>query len=171
MNRERDALPLFGCFLKLTAPGSAKLVVLCAPVICRVAPRPTHPAALFEAVERGEERSGFYGERAACDLLDAPRDAQTMVTIGSDSPQNRQVAGALREVGCAHMRLDRSVIPRARPPAWYSKSRATSAGRSTTSSGGTAAKRLRRSEPRLALSLQPTPQRSRRVRTGLRHRG
>ena len=57
------------------------------------------PAVLFQPVEGGEERSGFYDKHAARDLTDAVGNAQAVHGAEREGSQHQHVERALQDFG------------------------------------------------------------------------
>lgn len=96
---EGDLCPLPGLGSKLAMAGFGEAVELRAAVVLRFAPVGGEPACFFHAMECGEEGAGFDAEGSVGDLLDAPRDAEAVEFAGADGLEDKEIEGALEEVG------------------------------------------------------------------------
>ncbi len=112
-DRDRDALPLLGFGLELTAAGLRQLIELRAAAVLGFTPRGAEPAGFFEAMEGGEERSRFHLERPLGDLLDPPRHAEPVQLAGRERLQDQQIERPLQQI---QLTLTRIRSHASRPP-------------------------------------------------------
>jgi hypothetical protein len=99
-NRYNDPVPLRGLFPKLLAARSCQRVVLRAPIILGRLPSRIELTRLFEAMQGGEQRTWLNDERAARDLFDPTRDAETVQLRSGEGLEDQQVERTM-EQGCA----------------------------------------------------------------------
>jgi hypothetical protein len=86
-----DELPARRFRVEVAAARLGELVELRPAVVFRLAPLGLQPALLFEAVERGKERTGLDVEGAAGDLRDSARDAKAVIGAQRKRAQNQQI--------------------------------------------------------------------------------
>src|SRR2546422_3164410 len=73
-----EALPAPSLPLELPPPGPGQRIETGAPVVFRDAPYRANPAALPEPQERGVERALVHAQQVSRDLLEAPRDSESV---------------------------------------------------------------------------------------------
>src|SRR4051812_3933693 len=90
-------MPLRSLALQLPATRRREDIGLYAAAGVGYAPFTPDEPALFEPVERREERAGTDGKRAACDLLDAVGDVDAMPRLGLERAEDEHGQCSLEE--------------------------------------------------------------------------
>src|SRR5690606_7227574 len=86
--------------VELLASGRCQRIEPCATRVLRNAPFGVEPAGAFKAFQCHEQGAGVDLEDVARDLLDAPRDAETVHRLEAQRLEYEHVQGTLDDVGC-----------------------------------------------------------------------
>src|SRR5580700_2616521 len=95
----RNAVPSLGFGFELFLSSLGQAVVFRAPVVFRFSPKRGNPTFFFHSVQCGKERAWLDNKRAAGDLLDSPRDSQSVLLACDKGLQDQHVQSPLQE-GC-----------------------------------------------------------------------
>ena len=98
-HRGDDALPRRLFSRQMAASLARQTVGLDAAALRRRFPLPLDPSVLFQAMERGKQRSRLDLERPSRGLEDALGDRGAMERLQFERPEDEQVQGALDERG------------------------------------------------------------------------
>src|SRR5260370_16218665 len=95
----RQTLPRFGLPRELCAAAPRNLVIPGPPVVLRRAPRARDPAAVLQPEQRGVDGPLVQHDGVPADLLDAPRDAVSVLrSHRGERLQDHQVQRPLQEI-------------------------------------------------------------------------
>src|SRR5713101_130898 len=87
----RNAVPSLGFDFELLHSSLSQAVVFRAPVVFRFSPKRGNPTFFFHSVQCGKERAWLDDKSAAGDLLDSPRDSQSVLLASDKGFQDQQV--------------------------------------------------------------------------------
>src|SRR5713226_7520304 len=96
-NRPRNAAPSLGFDFELLPSGLGQTVVFRAAVVFGVSPKRGYPTLFFDSVQSGKERAWLNGKSATGDLLDSPRDSQSVHLASDKRFQNQHVQSPLQK--------------------------------------------------------------------------
>src|SRR5687767_7529114 len=105
------ARPVLALHFELSPAGARERIELRAARVLRLTPLGVEESAALEPLERGEQRSGIDLEHPARDLLDAPRNPESMHRLETERLEDEHVEGALNDVGRRLVHCSSGVAP------------------------------------------------------------